>query len=277
MTHSNNLHILHFDTVNQWSVESPTSAFYKSGYHPFNIILKFPYQISKVKKIYLKSVELPVGFTNIRDTNTSNSLSMNISKTINVLSSPQEIKYSFNITLPNKNYTSIQSLLTDINNLIVANASVHQYASSITPPFFTVSGQKVSINVDPLTVFSFNDTILSKFILGFSWNVYIFLGNIYEAPSNYNIVYDTYLIVNFPKLNARSTGCNQQISFKIPYNATYNQIYFDYENTSFSQFIELSDNNTVMGNLQLMMTDRFGNNINNNGLDWSFSLAFLTE
>jgi hypothetical protein len=92
MTHtSNNLQILHFDTIGQWSVQTPTSAFYKTGFHPFNLTLSLPNQISKVKKIYLKSVELPVGFTNIRDTNTSNLLSMSIA---NVYSNKS---YNFNI------------------------------------------------------------------------------------------------------------------------------------------------------------------------------------
>ena len=271
MHHLNNLQILHFDTVGLWSVQSHSSVFYKTGFHPFNLTLTLPSQISKVKKIYLKSVELPVGFTNIRDTNTSNLLSMSLSKGFS------DIHYSFNILLPNKNYTSIQSLLTDINNAIAAHPTVQQNINNINAPYFTVSGQKVSLNVDSFTSFSFNDTILSKYILGFSWNFYIFTGSKYEAPSNYNIVYDTYIIMNFPKLSAKSTGANQQISFKIPYNATYNQIYFDYENTSFSQFVELTDNNAVIGNLQMTINDRFGNIINNNGLDFSFSLAFLTD
>jgi hypothetical protein len=272
MTHtSNNLQILHFDTIGQWGVQTPSSVFYKSGFHPFNLTLSLPNQISKVKKIYLKSVELPVGFTNIRDTNTSNLLSMSIA---NVYSNKS---YNFNILLPNKNYTSIQALLTDINNAIAANPTVQENLNDIAPPYFTVSGQKVSINVSGSITFSFNDTILSKYILGFSWNFYIFTGSSYEAASNYNIVYDTYIIMNFPKLSAKSTGASQQISFKIPYNATYNQIYFDYENTSFSQFIELTDTNAVIGNLQMTINDRFGNIINNNGLDFSFSLAFLTD
>jgi hypothetical protein len=57
--------------------------------------------------------------------------------------------------------------------------------------------------------------------------------------------------MNFPKLSAKSTGLDHQMSFKIPYNATYNQIYFDYENTSFSQFIELTDNHNIIGNLEM--------------------------
>ena len=57
MTHtSNNLQILHFDTIGQWGVQTPSSVFYKSGFHPFNLTLSLPNQISKVKKIYLKSV-----------------------------------------------------------------------------------------------------------------------------------------------------------------------------------------------------------------------------
>jgi hypothetical protein len=169
------------------------------------------------------------------------------------------------------------SLLTDINNAIASNPTVQQHSAHITAPFFTVLGQKVSINVNSFTSFSFNDTILSKFVLGFSWNFFIFLGTVYEAASNYNIVYDTYLILNFPKLNAKSTGVSQQITFKIPYNATYNQIYFDAEYSSFAQNIELADSNTVMGNLQLTISDRFGNIINNNGLDWSFTLLIETS
>jgi len=263
--------ILHFDTANQWSVQSPTSVFYKTGYHPFNLTIPLPYQIKYVKKIYLKSVELPVGFTNIIDTNTSNLLSMTLSSIFD------NFTYSFSINLPNKNYTSMLTLLSDINTAIASNPIVQQNSSHIQVPFFSVSGQKVSINVGSNTSFTFNDTILSKFILGFSWNFYIFTGRIYEAASNYNITYDTYLILNFPKLNAKSTGVSQQISFKIPYNATYNQIYFDAEYSTFSQNIETTDPNTVIGNLQLNVCDRFGNIINNNGLDWSFSLLIETS
>jgi hypothetical protein len=113
--------LLHFDTVNQWSVQTPSSVFYKTGFHPFNLIIPLPYQINHVKRIYLKSVELPVGFTNIRDTNTSNLLSMTLE---NVSSN---VSYSFSITLPNKNYTSMISLLTDINNAIASNPTVQQH------------------------------------------------------------------------------------------------------------------------------------------------------
>ena len=268
-----NLQILHFDTLNNWGVQTPSSVFYKSGFHPFNLLFKLPHQMRKVKRIYLKSVELPVGFTNIRDTNTSNLLSMTLTK----ITLTERISYSFSITLRNKHYTNIQSLIKDINDEIEINEKVLQYSNVISIPFFTIADQRVSINVSAGTIFSFNDTILSKHILGFSWSFYIFTGTSYEAPSNYNIVYDTYIIMNFPKLSAKSTGLDHQMSFKIPYNATYNQIYFDYENTSFSQFIELTDNHNIIGNLEMKIQDRFGHTLNNNGLDFSFSLAFLTD
>ena len=258
----------HFDTTGQWSVENPTAAFYKTYMSPFNLTLKLPCQISKIKRIYLKSIEMPIGFTNIRNGNTSNTLTMIMSKPTT------DESYTFTIVLPDNNYTSIQSLLNDINTAINNNETVKQYTFK---PHFTVSGQRVSVEVDGLITFSFIDTVLSKNILGFSYNVYMFLGTKYQAPSNFNIQYDSYVALNFPRISARSSGTSQQISFKIPCNATANQIYFEAEFQSFSQFIEITDPHFVLGNLQLTVCDKFGYLIDNNGLDWSFTLAIVQD
>jgi len=264
--HKEKVDFYHFDTTNQWSVLSPSAAYYKTAMSPFNLTLSLPHQISKIKRIYLKSVEIPIGFTNIRNGNTSNILVMNMSKLFS------DESYSFTIVLPDKNYTSMQSLLNDINTAIDNNSTVQKYTFK---PQFTVSGQRVSINVDSSITFSFVDSVLSKNILGFSYNFYIFTGTSYQAPSNFNIQYDSYIALNFPRISARSSGTTQQISFKIPCNATANQIYFEAEFQSFSQFIDVTDPHFVLGSLQLTVCDRFGYPIDNNGLDWSFTLAIV--
>jgi hypothetical protein len=67
------------------------------------------------------------------------------------------------------------------------------------------------------------------------------------------------------------------MTFKIPCNATSNQIYFNAEFQSFSQFIEITDLHFAIGNLQLTVCDKFGYPIDNNGLDWSFTLAIVHD
>ena len=97
---------------------------------------------------------------------------------------------------------------------------------------------------------------------------YEFHGNVSFPEIELNIP-GIYSIEYYYHFNCKTSSClNSEESMTI---------YFDYENTSFSQFVELTDNNAVIGNLQMTINDRFGNIINNNGLDFSFSLAFLTD
>ena len=67
--------------------------------------------IVNAKRIWLKSIELPVGFSNIRSTNFSNTLTVNTASTGGT---------SYTITLPDRIYTSIQQLLHDINLFFIA-------------------------------------------------------------------------------------------------------------------------------------------------------------
>jgi hypothetical protein len=67
---------------------------------------------------------------------------------------------------------------------------------------------------------------------------------------------------------------NQLMSFKIPLNATNGSIYYTAENISFSQFIEITDENFILNNLKIQVYDQFNNLLDNNGINWSFTLAF---
>ena len=258
-----NLQFYHFDTINLWT---PTfqQLFSKSNGSPFNLSFTLPNQINKVKRIYLKCVEMPIGFNNIRSDNNSNTLTITVNTTL-----------ICTITLTSAQYT-INTLITAINNAIVSS-SVFTGTNSSYLPVFSVSGQIVSVNVPGQTIvnIALNNNVLVNTVLGFTYNYQIFGYNNITAPSNYNLAYDTYLIMNFPNINARSNSANnQQISFKIPYNGSANSIFYNVENQSFDQYLELTDHNPVIGNLKVVICDRFGYQINNNGLDWSFTLAF---
>ena len=94
-----------FDTTGCWN---PTfqQLFTNSNDHPFSLTFNLPTQINKVKKIYLKSIELPVGFTNIRSENNSNTLTINVNG------------IECTIILTPNNYT-INSLINAINKAII--------------------------------------------------------------------------------------------------------------------------------------------------------------
>ena len=77
-----------------------------------NFILSNP--LRKVEKMYLKSVELPIGFTNVRTNFNSFVISISNASGNNYTSST--------ITLTNNNYTDISSLLTDINTLLASKS-----------------------------------------------------------------------------------------------------------------------------------------------------------
>ena len=92
--------ILHFDTY------LDNATYFKNS--PYDTIFKLSNPVKCIHKIYLKSLEMPIVFENIRDGNTSNVFSIKINNTIKTA------------TLASKNYTDINVLLTDINNALEA-------------------------------------------------------------------------------------------------------------------------------------------------------------
>ena len=261
------LEFYNFDSTDCWNPSSLTQLFDPNHTTPFNLTFNLPQQINHLKKIYLKSIEIPVGFTNIRTENNSNTLTISSNKII------------CTITLISDNYT-MNSLITAINNAII-ETNIFSGANLIYLPVFSISNQIIIITVpgcsDYVELFFPVQTTLSKVVLGFPYNYQLNLpgNNRITGLCNFNIAYDTYLIMNFPNINAKSTTANnQQISFKIHFNGSANAIFYNVENQSFGQYIELSESNAVIGNLKTTISDKYGYSLNNHGLDWSMTLAF---
>ena len=266
--HKLHLENLHFDTTKKWE-PSFQQVFNHSSDNPFSLTFTLPSQLDRIKKIFLKSVELPVGFTNIRSENNSNTLTISINSVV------------CTIAIPSAQY-NINTLLSTINDAFVSSG-IYSGSNSNLLPIFTLSGQKIKITVPnaPYSIATIeftSKTILSTVILGFSYNYQIIGSNTITSPNNYNIAYDTYLSVQLPYVNHKSTSAtNQQISFKIPYNGYANSIFYSVENTQFSQYVETNESNCVLGNLKIVVVDRYSFPINNNGLDWSFTLGFQRD
>ena len=251
------LETYHFDSTYQYSTNAFSIAANK-GDEPFNFTASLPNQISNIKKIYLKSVEIPVGFTNIRAENNSNSFGISVGGVV------------CNVTITPGQYT-ISGLITAINSYITST-SIY----TTNQPIFSISGQQIIITTSLGGIIAFpTPTILSNIILGFQYSVQI-VTTILAAASNYNLYYDTYLSIFFPYVNAKSTTASgNKMHFKIPYNGYNNSIFYSVESSNgFNQYIELTESNFTIGNLKVQVYDRYGYLINNQGLDWSFSLTF---
>ena len=225
-----NIDILHFDTL---------LGQYNNSVYDCTFILSNP--IRNVQKIYLKSIEIPISFNNIRVSNGTNTFKIN----------------GFIITINENSYTSITTLLNDIN------IKVHLVLPNVT---FGVENQKVVMTTN--TTITFNNSRLLSVILGFTK---LYYPNTSFSENNYLLGYDNYISIYFQDLPVKSTN-NQLISYKIPLNAVNGMVYYMQELNSFSQFIEITDSNYILNRIRVIIYDRFGC-ILTNGLDYSFSLA----
>ena len=218
--------------------------------------------LRRIKRIYLKSVELPINFNNIRTNfNTVEITVKGVSTT------------SYNLTIPSAYYTNINDILTVLNNQIKLRLAQQTFTY---PQFSLNSNNTITCSV-PTSILTFSLTpsnVVSQ-ILGFTnANNIIFTSSI-TSSRIFNLNYDNYLNIYFPNIPHKTNGfSNQLMSFKIPLNATNGSIYYTAENISFSQFIEITDENFILNNLKIQVYDQFNNLLNNNGINWSFTLAF---
>ena len=238
--------------------------------------------IRRPHKIFLKSAEIPVSFTNIRASNYTNYFT--------ILSHGRIAQ----ILIPEQQY-NLTSLLVMINSQIKDSGVF----TDTNIPVFTFSNGYVSIVAQDAGTQGLAigwtgsaPSNLVRTILGFNMfpNGYTLNGislqlNQYSTSStmtavnSFNLAYDTYLsinLINIPALSSNSTN-NKLISFKMPLNVQNGMLYYQADQTSFHQFVEITDQNFVLNRIQLQVYDRFNCPVMNNGVDWSFTLAVLSQ
>jgi hypothetical protein len=212
-----------------------------------------------VETIYLTSLELPVGFSNVRKGSTD---TFTFKSNGNI----------YNVVLVGKNYSTMASLIGDLNiaclgvcpNLVITFSLIANEPRLL----ITLTGTQT------ISSFSVIDTNLSLYILGFRQNYDVLVSNTYETTySSFNLNADNYfhLFLNVPGINA-SMASNVKSSFKVPFNSITNQVYFYQDQNSFVQFIDCNNSNFNLSNLTVILYDRYGNPLSSKGLDYSFSL-----
>ena len=237
------LEFLHFDSINSiYNTDCYDTTFYLNN------------SLRSVNKIYLKSVEMGIGFNNIRFNNGSSVLTLIIN----------DISYTKRIN----DYTS-----TSIVDLCSALTTAFNTLPII--PTFTSSTvtQKITITLASSTSIIIVPGVLSQYILGFTSNQTI-TGISIISTNNFNLAIDNFISMYIVNIPYKSTSAlTQLISFKIPFNAVGNTIYYMADNMSFSQYITVTDPNYVLNSLRIQIYDRFGKIIKSNGLDYTFSFA----
>jgi len=236
--------LIHVDTASTSNIYLTQSAVKKINGNPFQTSITLENQHQRVKSISLKDAQIPIGFWNVRSP--YNTLSIN----------------SVTYTLPQGNYNSVSFLAA--LNAAVGN-SVGVFAISQANNFFTFtsgSGSAV-LNVSPLSALAF---------LGFTDKQ---TGAFITATSSYIINFDTYIIIWIENLGQFSADSGQ-VTYKIPIEVGQGSILQYSELSHYRQVIQLTDLGFRLDRLNITVLDRFGNILNNNGLDWSatFELEF---
>ena len=115
---------LHFDSSTSQNITDVNNTTTITT-NPYKTQYLMNQAFTKIKRVYLKSLECPVGFSNIR-TGSTNVFSFILNGT------------TYNVTLPEKNYTAISTLLTDLNTACVGVVSgvilTFSLTSSLTTP-----------------------------------------------------------------------------------------------------------------------------------------------
>ena len=253
--------ILNFDTTYSTYINDRNNT--ASSLSSF--VASFPLQnpIRKIKRISLLSLEMPVQFNNVRT-----SISFSYTTTLSTTG-------SFTISV-NQTFTTITSLLTYINSQIptIANVTI---VFSVSP---TIPNQVIATTTGLTTFNLINYTDKKQFlknILGFNGSESLVSG-VLTASSYYNLNLDNFICLYLSNVPHETTNQNQSnCSFKVPLNAVSNTIYYFSQNNSYTSWINVSDNNFVLDKLNVSIYDRYSNNLNPNGGDWSFTLRIDSD
>lgn len=221
-------------------LDTSSSGVAKNNGNPFDCVIPLTEQYRGMKKIYLKSVEIPVSF--------------------NFFHSPLNTFTidSTQFTLPEGNYTSA-TIITALNAVVGVNGT-----------FSMVSGRYVfTSSSGSRTIFVTTGDVM--YALGFTDNP---TGTIITATNAYNMSLNTYITMCIRNIGTSSYEASKT-SFKIPVNVTNGVIYFYSDNIEFCQHIQVMDPCMIIDRLVIEIRDRFGNILNNNGIDWSMSIACI--
>lgn len=239
---------------------------------PYNNTFNLNYPIKGCSECIFKGIELPVQIPNIR----ANS-ELNVIKFIN-----NSVTYS--VTIVESIYTDIATLITVLNSSFTSQlgSTGIQMVASVTSSNLINLNLTITATNDP--TFSLVPTNFSKYILGFKTTANsITIQNQHNSnlTSNltYNLQVDNYIYLHLSNLVTKNVCITNQnfnnVSFKIPLNATSNIVYFSSNETTFKQSIFISPED-IYDYITVKFFDRFGCQlVGNTYPDYSLTLEVI--
>ena len=267
---SENIQYLNFDSLggSTYNTTSNYSSYPINASNPttapnsFNAEFKLQTPLQRIKKIHLKSVEIPITWNNIRLNSKLNTIAVATTLSGGVYTN------LYSISLADKNYNNIQTLLDDINTAF----SVLYPATNIV---FSNVNNYIRITSSSTEIFTGNIYVLStnlSYLLGFRTALDTMTTRVTTTSTVYLLNIDNYInmyVTNKNTRNANGTLCH----FKIPTNTPNGIVYYLNESNSYPQSIDVSTHIPI-DRLNVVLTDRFGYSINSSGCDYSFTLGF---
>ena len=245
-----NKYQIHVDTASAGVVQSYSgqvgqASISKENGNPFQVTAILGNRHRAVRSAALKDAQIPVGFYNVREPYNT----MNVNSIV--------------YTVPPGNYNL--SSMTPALDTAVTYAVGSFGSTPVTNQFSFVSNSgSVTLNVQALSLLSF---------LGFTDGQF---GATILATNSYIINFDTYVSIWIQNIGTSSLD-GQQITYKVPVNGGSGSIVQYTEGSNWYQKVCVTDRSNRLDRLQIVVLDRFGNILNNNGLDWSFTLEIESD
>jgi hypothetical protein len=245
-----NTYQIHVDTaspgtVNTISGQVGQASISKLNGNPFQVTAILGNCHRAVRSAALKDAQIPVGFYNVRAP--YNTMNVN----------------SITYTLPPGNY-NITSLINTLNGVVTNAVGVFSTTSTTNQVNFLSNSGTATMNVQPLTL---------GYFLGFTNGQ---VGTSITGTNSYIINFDTYVSIWIQNIGTSSLDA-QQITYKVPITGGSGSITQYSQGQSWDQKVDVTDRSNRLDRLQIVVLDRFGNILNNNGIDWSLTLEIESD
>lgn len=227
----------------------------KFNNNPFQCTVLLGQTHRRVRKISLKSAEIPLSFYNIR--------------------APYNV---FQIIVGGVTYSYTVAPGTYTTTTLLATLNTNINSSSTYP----IAGNPLTLNsgTNRITFANASSTIIVSgprslgYFFGF---VNGQSGTSIIATNAYNISLDNYLVLYIENLRPSSLEPNVPITFKIPVTSNPGYIQYYAEGSEWKQQIEIFDPNVRIDRLNITVLDRYGQQLDNNGVDWTFTLEIESD
>jgi len=247
-----NTYQIHVDTGSVQNISGSGSqpVVSKINSNPFQCSILFGNRHRAFRKITLKNAQIPIGYYNVRAP--YNTITFG----------------STTYTVTPGNYSST-TFLAALNSA-VGSLGTWTYVSATNQIQFSATSGTVTLVIPTGLTYP---TLAN--LLGFV-STQTLTASVLVSQNSYILNFDTYINIWFENIGQSSLEPSQ-ITFKIPVNVPSGSIMQWSEYSQNSQIVNVSDRNLRVDRLNVTILDRFGNILNNNGLDWSFSIEVESD